>query len=347
MPNMSNLQVFNNHSLESLNSFGFAVNADYFVAVSDLEALRNVLSFTKEKKLPLVVLGEGSNVVLRKDLEAVVLKMAIQGIERVDEDEASVSLKVGAGENWHAFVLWCLENGYYGLENLSLIPGTVGAAPIQNIGAYGVEQCECFVSLSAVNRDTGELKTFSSEECQFAYRESVFKGKYRDEFIITHVTYRVSKHASTRTRYGAIETELLAMDADFNDPVAVSNAVCNIRRSKLPDPNLLGNAGSFFKNPIIPTKTFGQLQSRYPEIVGFPDKKGHVKVAAGWLIEHSGWKGFREGEVGVHVDQALVLINYGDGSGEELLSLARRIQRSIKEKFGTDLESEPRIYPAL
>jgi UDP-N-acetylmuramate dehydrogenase len=340
-------QVQANHPLKSFNSFGFAVLADYLVTIKDETHLREALDYARAKELSLVVLGEGSNVVFRQNINALVLKMAITGIQIIEENESSVLVQVGAGENWHQFILWCLQNNYYGLENLSLIPGAVGAAPIQNIGAYGVEQNKCFDCLEAVNRLTGEIVVFNNSNCEFGYRDSVFKGKFLDQFIITQVSYRLNKQADTQTAYGAIKDELAAMNADPNDPKAVSRAVCNIRRSKLPSPKVIGNAGSFFKNPVVDARTFKQLKSQYQALVAYPQDHGMVKLAAGWMIEFCGWKGFREGDVGVHADQALVLVNYGDGLGTELIELAARIQRSVHDKFGIHLEIEPRIYPAL
>ena len=344
---MLELQVQVNHPLKTFNSFGFAVSADYLVTIKKETLLREAMAYARAKNLSLVVLGEGSNVVFRQNISGLVLKMAITGIEIVEQNESSVLVKVGAGENWHEFILWCLQNNYYGLENLSLIPGAVGAAPIQNIGAYGVEQNKCFESLQALNRSTGETVIFKNSDCEFGYRDSVFKGKFLDQFIITRVSYRLRKLADTQTEYGAIKDELAKMKADPKDPKAVSKAVCNIRRSKLPAPDLIGNAGSFFKNPVVDAVTFEQLRAKYNGLIAYPQDRGMVKLAAGWMIEFCGWKGFREGDVGVHADQALVLVNYGEGLGSELIELAARIQRSVHNKFGIDLEFEPRIYPAL
>jgi len=302
------------------------------------------MAFAVEAGLPLLVLGEGSNIVLVDDFPGVVLKLAIRGLSIIKESADSVWLEVGAGENWHRLVQWSLSEGYCGLENLSLIPGSVGAAPIQNIGAYGVELKQVFESLQAIDRNTGEQLTFELASCGFAYRDSVFKQALKDRYVITRLTLRLSKQQRLHTGYGAIEAELHNMGLQEFDAADVSRAVCNIRRSKSPDPEEIGNAGSFFKNPVIDKVQFGALKRRFPNIVAFPDPEDRIKLAAAWLIERCGWKGYRQGDIGVHSHQALVLVNYGAGHGSEILDLAHRIKGSVSDKFGIELEIEPRVY---
>ena len=338
-------QIIQQQPLRNLNTFGFDATARYFIAAKTVEDIQVALQFIQQKSLPLLILGEGSNLILAADVQGLVLKLAIGGIELCDESADRVTLRVAAGENWHSFVQWCLQRGYFGLENLSLIPGSVGAAPVQNIGAYGVELKDVFGGLQAIDRHTGECLSLDRKACQFGYRESIFKGAERGRYIITHVDFQLSKRAQLNTRYGAIEAELARMGVEAN-PQRVSEAVCALRRSKLPDPSELGNAGSFFKNPVIANAQFNDLKTQFQNIVAYADKSGYTKLAAGWLIDQCGWKGFRQGAVGVHVQQALVLVNYGGGRAEELLALAARIQQSVQQRFGVELEMEPSIYPA-
>jgi UDP-N-acetylmuramate dehydrogenase len=269
--------------------------------------------------------------------------MEIKGIHVEDYSENEVLVKVGAGENWHEFVLFCIEKGYAGVENLSLIPGTVGASPMQNIGAYGVEIKEVFDSLWAIERDVLAFRKFSWEECAFGYRESIFKGALKDRYIITQVWFRLSKQPTIKTSYGAIQDTLKEMGKDQPSIKDVSDAVIQIRRSKLPDPAEIGNAGSFFKNPTIPTEQFDTLKIEYPHIPGFSGEGG-VKVPAAWLIEQTGWKGKRFGNIGVHAKQPLVLVNYGGGEGKDIVQLSRDIQASVKETFGIDLHPEVNFF---
>ena len=260
----------------------------------------------------------------------------------ISEDEDFYYVKARCGENWHNFVQWSLEQNYYGMENLSLIPGTVGAAPVQNIGAYGVELCDVMVSLEALEIANGELRTFTNEECHFSYRNSVFKQELKDQFIIYSVTFGLRKAPHLNTNYAALAKALEGYSADEITPQLVSKTVCEIRRSKLPNPKRLGNAGSFFWNPEIPLAEFSALKKSYPDIVGYANDKS-VKLAAAWLIDQAGWKGYREGDVGVHEDHALVLVNYGQATGAELVDLSERIQKSVKDKFGIVLTPEVRI----
>lgn len=336
------MEILDHFNLKNFNTFHVSARARYFVNVNDLACLRDALAFATKGNLPFILIGQGSNVLFRRDYPGLVIEMNIRGKDVVDEDAKSCQVRARCGENWHAFVQWCLARGYFGLENLSLIPGTVGAAPVQNIGAYGVELRDAMVSLEALEIATGELRTFSNAECGFGYRDSVFKGELKDRFIIYSVTFALSKEPAVNIRYDALAKALEGVPEQDITPMLVSRTVCTIRRSKLPNPSRLGNAGSFFWNPVIGRKTFAALQAAFPDIVGYPSGD-RMKVAAAWLIEKAGWKGYREGDVGVHRDHALVLVNYGHATGAELVDLSVRIQRSVKEKFGIDLHPEVRI----
>jgi UDP-N-acetylmuramate dehydrogenase len=302
------------------------------------------LAFAIKRELPLLILGGGSNVLFTKDFEGIVLRNGLSGRELISEDEESAIVKGGAGENWHQFVLWCIASGFSGIENLSLIPGSLGAGPMQNIGAYGVELCEHFHSLQAYHIQEKEVHTFNLAECGFGYRESVFKRKLKNQYVIVSVNLKLNKKPNFRTTYGAIEQELEKMGITELSVQAVSDAVVNIRRSKLPDPAQIGNAGSFFKNPVIALSHFDELKLRYPDIVSYPAGENMVKVPAGWLIEKSGWKGKTIGNYGVHKLQALVLVNYGGAKGQEILNLSTEIIEDISNKFGILLEREVNIY---
>lgn len=334
------LSIREHVALQSYTTFGIAATARYFAEVETVEQLRWALEEARRSSWPVWVLGGGSNVLFTQDLQALVLRIALRGVEVVYEDAEVVKVKVGAGEPWHDWVLYAIQKGWGGLENLSLIPGTVGAAPMQNIGAYGVEIKDVFEELEAVERSTGLLRRFDTEACAFGYRESVFKHVLKDQYIITSVTFRLSKRPVLNTRYGDIQQTLQAMGVTSPTIAEVSEAVIRIRKSKLPDPAELGNAGSFFKNPEIPTAQFEQLKALYPTLPGYVVSATHTKVPAGWLIEQAGWKGYREGQVGVHARQALVLVNYGGGTGEEVVRLSEKIQASVAEKFGIHLVPE-------
>jgi UDP-N-acetylmuramate dehydrogenase len=338
------MHIIEQQSLRDKNTFGFDAIAHYFSVAQSAAEIVELLAFADQQSLPLLVLGEGSNVVLVNNIDGLVVKPAIQGIEVSTEDEASVTLRIGAGENWHQLVIHCLVEGYFGIENLSLIPGSVGAAPVQNIGAYGVELKDVLHSVEAVDRRSCEIVTLSRDACQFGYRESIFKSAELGCYIITYINLTLSKIPSTNTRYGAIAAEVESV-GERVAPQAVSAAVCRLRLAKLPDPTEIGNAGSFFKNPVIEALKYLELKQRFPTIVAYPDTPGYMKLAAGWLIELCGWKGFRDGNVGVHDKQALVLVNYGEGQADELLALALRIRTSVKDTFGVNLEIEPTIYP--
>jgi UDP-N-acetylmuramate dehydrogenase len=333
------MKIQENISLKPFTTFGIDKKAKFFTTVTTLDELKSALLVAKEKQLPVFILGGGSNILLTRDIEGLVIKLEIKGINLVKEDEDQLWAEVGAGEMWHELVMHSIAKDWAGLENLSLIPGTVGASPMQNIGAYGVEIKDVFDSLMAMNRETLEIQSFDAEACRFGYRESVFKQTFKDQFVITSVTFRLSKTPNFHLEYGAIREVLAANGIDQPSIRAISDAVIQIRQSKLPDPKEIGNAGSFFKNPTIPNAQFDELKASYPSIPGYPSAEG-VKVAAGWLIEQTGWKGKRIGKVGVHAKQALVLVNYGGGSGEEIKKLSEQIQASVYDKFGVQLQAE-------
>ncbi|HEY0355005.1 MAG TPA: UDP-N-acetylmuramate dehydrogenase [Flavisolibacter sp.] len=338
------MQIEENISLLPYNTFRLNAAARYFSRISQPGDLENVLDFTLNNGLEnRMILGGGSNILLTGNFNGIVIRNEIMGLEIVKEDDDFVYLKAGAGENWHSFVMHCVENNLAGVENLSLIPGNVGASPMQNIGAYGVEIKDVFHELQAFHLDDREYRTFNLQECEFGYRESVFKRKYRNRFMITHVTYRLSKIPSFNTSYGAISQELENMGVKELTIRALSQAVINIRSSKLPDPKEIGNAGSFFKNPQVSMEKFEELQKEFPGIVGFPVGANHKKLAAGWLIEQCGWKGYRNGDAGCYPKQALVLVNYGHATGDEIFGLSEKIIQSVEEKFGVLLEREVNV----
>jgi UDP-N-acetylmuramate dehydrogenase len=294
-------------------------------------------------QLPTLILGGGSNLLFTKNYEGLVLKNEILGITEVHEDGEYVYVKAGAGENWHRFVLHCIEKNWSGIENLALIPGTVGASPMQNIGAYGVEIEDVFWDLEAYHVKEKKMVTFTKTDCEFGYRESVFKRRYKNQFVILNVTYRLRRKPRFNVSYGAIEQELERMGIQELSIKAVSDAVTRIRSSKLPDPAVTGNAGSFFKNPSVSAEQFKNLKAGFENIIGFPNSDGSVKLAAGWLIEQCGWKGYRKGDAGCHAKQALVLVNYGSATGKEIYELSEAILQSVYEKFGVALEREVNI----
>lgn len=329
--------------LKKFTTFGIDATARYFATFSSLPALSELLESEYHADGKTMVLGGGSNVLFTKDYDGLVLKNEIGGIEVLANDGDHILVRAGAGVNWHQFVLFCLEHNYAGVENLSLIPGNVGASPMQNIGAYGVEIKDVFHQLEAFHVGDKVLKTFSLEECRFGYRESVFKREYRNQFIITSVTYRLNKVPRFNTSYGAIRQELDHMGVTDLSIQAISQAVVNIRTSKLPDPRQVGNAGSFFKNPQVPNEQYEALKQEFPGIVAFPVDADHTKLAAGWLIEQCGWKGYRKGDAGCYPKQALVLVNYGGATGEEIFNLSKKIIESVKDRFGVELEREVNI----
>jgi UDP-N-acetylmuramate dehydrogenase len=332
-------------SLRPYNTFGMDVQAEFFARCTSADDFREALSFAGKRGINPLTLGGGSNVLFTRDVAGMVMHNELQGIHIMEETADHVYVKAGGGENWHTLVMHCVERNWGGVENLSLIPGSAGAGPMQNIGAYGVELKDVFHQLQALDRQSGELVVFDKASCQFDYRSSIFKTAEKDRFIILNVTLKLNKNPVFQVSYGAIGQELEKAGINELSVRAVSDAVIRIRRSKLPDPAEIGNAGSFFKNPSISDKLFENLKTRFPEIPGYPSTgPGKVKVAAGWLIEKCGWKGFRKGDYGVHKNQALVLVNYGQASGKDIYSLSTEIMHSVKENFGIELEREVNIY---
>jgi len=335
------MDIKENISLQSFNTFGINVNAKEFASIESLKDLTDVLNTNPSH---LFILGGGSNILLTKDIDALVLHINLKGISVISTSKKNVKVQVSAGENWHEFVNWCLNKNYGGLENLSLIPGNVGTAPIQNIGAYGVELKDTFVSCEALNTQTKQLKTFTKEECDFGYRNSIFKQEIKGEYIITSVVFELStENHSIKTNYGAIESELKRTGIKNPTIQEVSKAVISIRNSKLPDPKILGNSGSFFKNPVVSYSKFEILQVQFPLIPHYKVSEQNVKIPAGWLIETAGYKGKTFDNYGVHNKQALVLVNYGGATGENILNLSIQIQKAVRLIFDIDLESEVNI----
>lgn len=336
-----------NISLKPYNTFGIDVKAELFSNFNDSSSLKQLLKFESIKKSPKLVIGGGSNLLLTKDFKGIVLKNEIEGIEITKQDKDHVFIKAGAGIVWHDLVMFAIDNNFGGIENLSLIPGSVGAAPMQNIGAYGVEVKDVFFELEAVNVNTLEEVRFTKKRCQFGYRESIFKRQFKNQFIITSVTLKLNKNPKINTSYGAIQQELDANNITNPTIKDVSNAVIKIRQSKLPDPKKIGNSGSFFKNPIIDAKQFEILKKDYPNVAHYPISKNQIKLAAGWLIDNAGWKGKtfegKTGKYGVHKNQALVLVNYGGAQGQDILELSNQIINDIKSKYDVDLEREVNI----
>lgn len=337
------LQLQVDASLKPFNSFGVDVRARLFAEAHNDDEVREALQYCAERELPLLVIGGGSNVLLTQDVQALVLRMATRGIRVIEDSGQRVVVEAEAGEVWHAFVLWTLAQGFAGLENLSLIPGTVGAAPMQNIGAYGVEIKDVFAGLTALDRQTGQLRDFTLEECNFGYRDSVFK-QHPGRWLILRVRFALSRAARLHLEYGPVRQRLSEQGILQPTATDVSRAISSIRSEKLPDPAVLGNAGSFFKNPVVSSALAAELKLTHPNLVGYPQADGQVKLAAGWLIETAGWKGFREEDAGVHRLQSLVLVNYGAATGLQLLSLAQRIQEDIARRFNVQLEMEPNLY---
>lgn len=331
--------IKNNISLLPFNTFRIDVLAKYFVEVNSVEMLKEVLASEIAKENKLFILGGGSNLLLTKNFDGLVIRMGIKGI-KICEEENDVYVEAGAAENWNDFVQFNVDKGFAGIENLSLIPGTVGASPIQNVGAYGVEIKDVFHSLTALNLETFELETFNREACEFSYRESVFKNKYKGKYIICSVVFKLSKTPQLKLQYGAIQEELHKRGISNPSIRDVADVVAHIRVSKLPDPSTIGNSGSFFKNPIVPISQLLEIQKSYPAIVNYPVDNQQVKLAAGWLIEQCGWKGKQIGNVGTWPNQALVIVNHGGASGKEIFDFSQMIIDSVKERFGVSLERE-------
>ncbi len=341
---MVKLDLYTNYSLQELNTLSVPAIAGNFVEVTSPSELKQAISLADELHLKTLILGGGSNVILPDFFAGLVIKIGIKGFEVVDEDQQNVWVKVGAGENWQDFIDYCLNFHYWGLENLSLIPGTVGAAPIQNIGAYGVEQKDYMSELNAVEINSLIDVTFQNASCEFGYRESIFKGRLKDKYVITHVTFKLSKNPCVIIEYPALKYAIASRDISEITPQLVSQIICEIRLSKLPNPQVIPNAGSFFKNPVVTSELHRQIQDKYPDVVSFPAKRGQVKLAAGWLLEQAGWKGVQEYGVGFHEAQALVLTNEGRKTSAQIVRFAEDVRADILQRFGVLLEIEPANY---
>lgn len=337
------MEIVRNISLKPYNTFGIDVTAEFFLEVTNEQMLPAI---TGDSSLPLqrCVLGGGSNILLTKPVTGLLLHNRLRGVEVIREDENHVWVKVCSGEVWHDFVMFAISKGWSGIENLALIPGTVGASPMQNIGAYGVEVKDTIESVSFWHWEENKFITYSNTDCDFGYRDSIFKHELKDKVFITAVVYRLNKTPNFNTSYGAISQELEKMGVTDISIRAIADAVIAIRSSKLPDPKEIGNSGSFFKNPTISKTLFDALKEQYPDIPSYPVSDSMVKVPAGWLIEQCGWKGKREGDAGVHAKQALVLVNYGAATGAEIWNLSGEVLTSVKNKFGIDLEREVQIW---
>lgn len=330
-----------NVNLQPYNSFGFNATAKYFVEINNVSELQQLIqapAFQKEQHL---ILSGGNNILFTNDFfDGIVILMNNKGIDIIHEDEDDVIVRAQAGEDWPAFVKQMVAQGLYGVENLAHIPGKVGAAPVQNIGAYGMELKDSFLQCQAMEISTGHIRIFTNEACQFGYRESIFKNKLRGQYIITSVDFQLSKHGVLKLDYGNIRAYLAEHEMEQPSLQQLHDAICNIRDAKLPDVKQIGSAGSFFKNPVIKAEQFSTLQKHYPEIPHYPDAEGLVKIPAGWLIEKAGWKGWRDEHVGVYEKQALVLVHFGGGKGQDIVDLSRRIQQSVEERFGIQITPE-------
>lgn len=337
------MQLLQNVSLKPYNTFGMDIVAEYFLTLNDEQLLPTI---TADTSLPLErkILGGGSNVLITKPVTGLLIHNQLKGIEVITEDENHVWLKVASGEVWHELVMYAISKGWAGIENLALIPGTVGASPMQNIGAYGVEAKETIESVTFWNWEEAKFTTLSNSECNFGYRDSIFKHELKDKVFITSVVYKLNKKPNLNTSYGAISQELEKMGVKDITIKAIADAVIAIRSSKLPDPKEIGNAGSFFKNPTLPVAQYASLKEQYADIPSYPVSDTMVKVPAGWLIEQCGWKGKREGDTGVHAKQALVLVNYGNAKGADVWHLSGEVVDSVKDKFGIELEREVQVW---
>ena len=336
------MQIQHNFSLKNYNTFGIEAKAKQFIAVHNLDELQSVLkNHSSEKKF---ILGGGSNMLLTQDIDALVIHIDLKGKKIIKEDDDYVWVESQGGEVWHEFVLWTIDRNFGGLENMSLIPGNVGTTPVQNIGAYGAEIKDTFVSCDAMNIATQELKTFTKDECKFGYRESIFKQEVKNQYIITSVVFKLKKHShNINIGYGDIQSELAKNEITNPTIKDVSNAVIAIRNTKLPNPKELGNSGSFFKNPVISRELFEKVQAKFPEVKHFEVSPTEVKVPAGWLIENAGLKGYRKDDAGVHKNQALVLVNYGNATGQDILNLSKYVQKTVFDKYGIAIEAEVNV----
>jgi len=337
------LQIQEKVNLKTFNTFGIEVYCDYFVELNSILDFLDLLKSPVYIEANKLIIGGGSNLLFTSDFKGIIIKNNLKGIHVSSESDAEVFVKVAAGEVWHEFVLYCIKNGYAGLENLSLIPGCVGASPMQNIGAYGVEIKEVFEELEAYSVTTGERRVFDKKQCNFGYRESVFKHEFKNQFLVTSVSFRLKKQSKVNTSYGAINTELQTMNIASPGIKDVSDAVIRIRQSKLPDPKVTGNAGSFFKNPEVASDKFKELKSKFEGLVAYPLENGNFKLAAGWMIEQAGLKGFEQDGAAVHSKQALVLVNINNAKGKDVLNLSTLVIKTVAEKFGVTLEREVNI----
>lgn len=342
-PKKDHPRVCQNKSLREYNTFGVSASARSFVEITTRDELPGLFGNLTELPRPFLVLGGGSNLLFTRDFEGTVLKINIQGVTVKEEGDSVIYVEAGAGVVWNDLVMYCVERGYAGIENLSLIPGSTGAAPIQNIGAYGVELRDVFDSLEAFDTETRSFRRFSNEQCEFGYRDSIFKNRYRGRFIVVSIRLKLSTTFQPNSSYGAIEEELRKRNIQQPGIRDISEVVSAIRVSKLPDPSTIGNAGSFFKNPVLSRDEFERLRKKFPDVVNFSMPDGRVKVAAGWLIEQCGWKGKKVGQTGTWKNQALVLVNHGEATGKEIYSLSQDIIASVHDKFGVILEREVHI----
>ncbi|MFN7095792.1 MAG: UDP-N-acetylmuramate dehydrogenase, partial [Burkholderiales bacterium] len=332
-----------NISLKPFHTFGVEARARYYTCIQDIPTFQQLLHRPELQALPKLILGSGSNILFTQDFPGWVIQVGFHAIEKIKEDATSVCIKAGGGRLWHELVMYAVQQNYAGIENLSLIPGTVGGAPIQNIGAYGVELSEVLEYVEAIEINTGKMRIFSNSDCQFGYRESIFKNELKNQYIILSVTLCLQKLPTFRIEYGAIKETLDAMQVKELSIKAISEAIIRIRQSKLPDPTTIGNAGSFFKNPVVDQETLEKIKIKYPDLVYHDLPNKQAKIFAAWLIEKSGWKGYRSGQVGVHPNHALILVNYGSATGQAIDELAQKIQQSVQAKFGINLVPEVNI----
>jgi UDP-N-acetylmuramate dehydrogenase len=337
------MEIISNFSLKSLNTFGIESHAKLFAKVNTVNQINELIESDSFKKNNHFILGGGSNLLITKNVDALVIKNELKGIETIKEDNDYVWVTCAAGVVWHEFVMWCIDRNYGGIENLALIPGCTGASPMQNIGAYGVEIKDTFYELEAIELASGQLKKFSKSDCEFGYRESVFKRQLKNQFIITSVTFRLTKVPTFQIEYGAIKQELDNMQVSELSIKSIAQAIITIRSSKLPNPKEIGNAGSFFKNPEVDEATYLRLKNEFPNLVAYALENKNYKLAAGWLIEQAGLKGYREGDAGVHQLQSLVLVNYGTATGNQMFDLSTHVLETVKQKYGIDLEREVNI----
>jgi len=337
------MDVLTDQPLDAKNSLGLSARAAHFCRATSVEELIEALAYARHRDLQVLVLGGGSNLVFSRDWPGLVIQVALMGVEELGREAGRISLRVAAGQDWPELVEACLRSGWYGLENLAMIPGTVGAAPVQNIGAYGLELSDRLVAIEALQRETAERVKLSRDDCCFGYRDSIFKRAEHDRYIITAVHLRLDLEPAVTIGYQALAEALAQRGASAPTPEDVFGAVCALRRAKLPDPAVLPNAGSFFQNPVVDREHYARLLERFPGLVSFPQPGGGYKLAAGWLVEHCGFKGLRRGSVGVHAHQALVLVNHGGATGRELLALAGSIQDAVHDTFGLRLQIEPRV----